>query len=116
MAEMKRQIIALGGGGFTAIPQNLALDRYSVSHARTTRPAVCFLGAATGDSPMYIAKFYAAYAGLGCTPSHLPLFERTPNLRETLLRQDVIYVGGGNTKSMLAVWRDWGIPEILREA
>jgi peptidase E len=28
----------------------------------------------------------------------------------------VIYVGGGNTKSMLAVWRDWGIPELLREA
>ena len=28
----------------------------------------------------------------------------------------MIYVGGGNTKSMLAVWREWGVPEILREA
>jgi peptidase E len=32
------------------------------------------------------------------------------------LSQDVIYVGGGNTRSMLAVWREWGLPEILREA
>jgi dipeptidase E len=28
----------------------------------------------------------------------------------------VVYVGGGNTKSMLVVWRDWGLPELLREA
>jgi peptidase E len=33
-----------------------------------------------------------------------------------LLNQDVIYVGGGNTKSLLAVWRDWDVSEILREA
>jgi len=27
-----------------------------------------------------------------------------------------IYVGGGNTKSMLAVWREWNLPGILRKA
>jgi peptidase E len=37
-------------------------------------------------------------------------------LRSYLLAQDVIYVGGGNTKSMLAVWREWGLPELLHEA
>jgi peptidase E len=37
-------------------------------------------------------------------------------MRSYLLAQDVIYVGGGNTKSMLAVWREWGVPELLREA
>jgi peptidase E len=46
----------------------------------------------------------------------LTLFKRTPDLRASLLNQDVIYVGGGNTKSMLVVWRDWGLPELLREA
>jgi peptidase E len=44
------------------------------------------------------------------------IFKRTPDLRAFLLNQDVIYVGGGNTKSMLVVWRDWGLPELLREA
>jgi peptidase E len=37
-------------------------------------------------------------------------------LRGYLLSQDVIYVGGGNTKSMLAIWKDWGLPELLYEA
>jgi peptidase E len=37
-------------------------------------------------------------------------------LKQALLTQDVIYVGGGNTKSMLAVWRDWDVPRLLRRA
>jgi peptidase E len=56
------------------------------------------------------------YERLGAVPSVLRFFERTPDLRETLLTQDAIYVGGGNTKSMLAVWREWGLPDVLREA
>ena len=28
----------------------------------------------------------------------------------------MIYVGGGNVRSMLAVWREWGLPALLREA
>jgi peptidase E len=114
--ENKRQIIAIGGGGFSAVPQNLSLDAYILRQSRRPDPSVCFIGTATGDSSVYLAKFYASYARLGCRPTHLPLFERTPDVRSLLLRQDVIYVGGGNTKSMLAVWREWGMPEILREA
>ena len=60
--------------------------------------------------------FIARSLRLPCQPSHLSFFDRTPDLRSYLLAQDVIYVGGGNTKSMLAVWRDWGLPELLREA
>ena len=30
--------------------------------------------------------------------------------------RQIIPIGGGNTKSLLAVWRDWGVAEILREA
>ncbi|WP_052426775.1 Type 1 glutamine amidotransferase-like domain-containing protein [Paraburkholderia terrae] len=33
-----------------------------------------------------------------------------------LLEQDAIYVGGGNTKSALAVWREWELDSILRTA
>ena len=69
-----------------------------------------------GDTDTNLVKFYSTYSGYDCRPSHLPLFQRTPNLRQHLLRQDIIYVGGGNTKSMLAVWRDWGLPNLLKEA
>ena len=71
---------------------------------------------ATGDNAEYIAKFYAAYSSLDARPAHLPFFHRTPDLRALVLAQDVIFVGGGNTKSMLAVWKEWELPEILREA
>jgi peptidase E len=116
MTPKKRQIVAMGGGSFTVEPDNPRLERYVLAQTGRKRPRICFLGTATGDADSYIAKFYAAFTKLDCRPTHIPLFARTPDLRKELLDQDVIYVGGGNTKSMLAVWREWGIPPILREA
>ena len=49
--------------------------------------------------------------------SHLELFRRTvTDLRAFVLAQDIVYVGGGNTANMLAVWRVHGLDTILREA
>jgi dipeptidase E len=109
-------IIAVGGSAFSAEPRNLALDKYILDQAGKVRPKVLMIPTATGDHVEYVAKFYAAYAALDARPAHLPLFHRTADLREMVLSQDVVFVGGGNTKSMLAVWRDWGLPEILQEA
>ena len=78
-----RQIIALGGGGFSMEPDNLLLDRYILEQANTARPSICFLPTASGDSSQYIVNFYTAYTRLDCTPSHITLFNRTPDLRET---------------------------------
>jgi dipeptidase E len=114
--ENLRQIIAMGGGGFSMEPENLALDEYVLAQARAALPAVAFLPTASGDADSYVERFYTAFSGLPCRPSHLSLFSRTPDLRAYLLAQDVIYVGGGNTKSLLGVWREWGLPEVLREA
>jgi peptidase E len=38
------------------------------------------------------------------------------DLRSLILAQDVVYVGGGNTVNLLAVWRAQGVDRILREA
>lgn len=112
-----QQIIALGGGGFSMEPDNLALDRYIVEQAGVDRPKVCFLSQASGEAPLYIAGFYKAFAELDCRPSHLSLFTpHTADIEDYLMSQDVIYVGGGNTRSMLALWREWGIDAILRRA
>jgi dipeptidase E len=116
MPETLRQLIAMGGGGFTMEPENLALDAYALEAAGVETPAVGFLATASGDSAPYLDHFYDSFSALPCRPSHLPLFSRTPDLRTYLLAQDVIYVGGGNTKTMLGVWREWGLPERLREA
>lgn len=78
-------------------------------------PTVCFLGTATGDS--YVPGFYEAFRSDKCRPSHVALFGiPRPDWREHLLSRDVVFVGGGNTASMLAVWRAHGVDEVLREA
>ncbi len=112
-----QQIIAMGGGGFSMEPDNLALDRYILQQAKKQRPRVCFLPTASGDVDGYILNFYRAFSKLECQPSDLCLFHLpTADLEGFLLEQDVIYVGGGNTRSMLALWREWSLDSILRKA
>lgn len=112
---MPTQIIAIGG--FESVAQRRAFDTYVFAQSRAPQnPAVGFIGTATGDAESSTLRFYAGVGPLPCRASHLSLFTRTPDLRRYLLSQDVIWVGGGNTKSMLAVWREWGLPELLREA
>jgi len=116
MAEKPRQIIPIGGGGFYRDLENLELEKYLIRQTGVDHARVAFMPTASGEPDHYVASFYAAFLKLGCRPSVLTFFKRTPDLRAFLLEQDVIYVGGGNTKSLLAVWRDWGVAEILREA
>lgn len=113
---MSRQIVALGGGGFSDRPSS-ALDDYVLSLSSAAEPRVCFLPTASGDSESYVATFYRAFAPRRCRPSDLSLFHRSvDDLKTFLLQQNVIYVGGGNTANMLAVWRLHGVDRILRDA
>ncbi|MEU1262439.1 peptidase E [Streptomyces cellulosae] len=110
--------IALIGGGFST-DEDGVLDDWVLGQARTPRPTVCFVPTASGDAPGYIEKFFDAFRAKDCEPSVLPLFRRDLDdiaLREFLLAQDVVYVGGGNTANLLAVWRVHGVDRLLREA
>ena len=111
-----KQIIAIGGGGFGREIKDLKIEQYIVEQSKSKTPKICFIPTATGDDQAYIDTFYKAFDSLGCKTSHINFFKRTINLKEHILDQDIIYVGGGNTKSMLAVWREWGLDKILFEA
>lgn len=112
-----KHIVAMGGGGFSMEPENPLLDQFVLYLTNQQRPKVCFLGQASAESADYTMRFYQAFARLGAQPSHLSLFGRvTRDWRDHLLAQDVIYVGGGNTRSMLALWREWGVNEVLYQA
>jgi len=107
------RIAAMGGGGFLMEPRNRRLDNWLLSLTGKRRPRVLFLPTANGDSPRYIARFHRAFDN----GSHLELFNRTVrDLRSFVLRRDIVYVGGGNTANMLAIWRLHGLDAILREA
>src|SRR4029079_359634 len=85
MKRILRQIIAIGG--FSKKSRNRSLEGYVLAQARRRNPAVCFLATASGDAESYISKFYKAFAGYRCRPTHVPLFGRTPDLRQALLTQ-----------------------------
>ena len=79
-------------------------------------PRVCFVPTASGDAEGYVERFRAAFAARA-EASVLDLFRRSvADLEAFLLSQEVIYVGGGNTANMLAVWRVHGVDRILRAA
>jgi dipeptidase E len=110
-----RQILAFGGVDVTS-PAHAPLTDFLLELAGVERPRMLFIGTASFEAPEYALAFYEAF-GHRASASHLSLFPWPPaELRARILEQDVVYVGGGNTASMLAVWRVHGVDELLREA
>ena len=112
-----KQIVALGGGGFSMEPENPLLDRYILKQSGKETPKICFIGTASGDADGYINRFYQFFKQERCEPSHLSLF-RPPvrDLESFILDKDILYVGGGNTKNLLALWKEWGLDKMLKKA
>ncbi len=115
---MVRRILAMGGGGFSMEPDNPLLDDFLLSCAPAARtPRVCFVPTASGDSPGYIDRFHHAFGSGRAEANVLTLFRREhADLSAFLAGQDVVYVGGGNTANLLALWQLHGLDRALREA
>jgi peptidase E len=109
----------MGGGGFSTHPPDPALDEFVLGLAHRREPRICLLPTAGGDAQEQIVRFHAAFGDRACIASHLSLFRlgRHPvSLRDHLLGQDIIYVGGGSMLNMLAIWQAHAIDAIMREA
>jgi dipeptidase E len=115
MPQVNQQILGLGGGGDTP-EQTRALLAYAFSLTGRERPRVLHVPTAVGDADSAVVAFYERCAGLG-ELTHLKFHPWPPaGLRELVLAQDAIFVGGGSTANMLAIWRVHGIDVLLREA
>jgi dipeptidase E len=113
----QRHIVAMGGGGFSMDGDNPLLDDFVLSLARRKRARICFIATASGDSDTYIRLFHDAFPPKRAHATHLRLFDRSVvDLRTLVLEQDVIYVGGGSTANLLAIWRLHGLDRALRAA
>jgi len=124
MEEIKGHIVAMGGGGFSMEPENPLLDNFTLSLAARTPAKICFLPTASAESAVYIVKFYRAFSARAIptdlTIFHSPSLPRQPvvtsDIAKFIADQDIIYVGGGNTANLLAIWRLHGIDQALRAA
>ena len=105
----RRQIVALGGAP--------APVDYLLELTGRPDPKVYFVPTASGDAATMVVRFYDTFPSRRCRPSHLELFGiPPPDLRGLVLDQDLIWVGGGNTANMLAVWRVHRLDDVMREA
>ncbi len=105
-------------------PENPLLDDFVLSLVGRPMPRVCFLPTASGDAAGYVARFYRALSGR-CFPSDLTLVDSlglprrpasTRDLQAHVRAQDVLYVGGGSTLHLLALWRAHGLDQVIRQA
>ena len=118
---MSGAIACIGGGGFLLDDARLLQERWLLSllpEARRARPRVLFVGTAGGDGVVGQLKAYKAFTQIGCDIASLPFFpyEMKRDYAAEARAADLIYVGGGNTVAMIAVWREFGFDRALREA
>ena len=112
----KGHIIAIGGGGFGRNPNHRKIEKYILELTGKEKPNIVFFPTASAENQDYIIQFYKCFTKMSCEPSHVTFFQRTPRLDSIINKADVIYVGGGNTKSMLAVWQEWKLDKLLLKA
>lgn len=117
-SALLRRVLAIGGGGFSVERYGLQQERLLLSLARCSRPRVLFVPTASGDCELYQLRFYRAFSWLDCTTDVLPFFpyDMKRDYARSVRDADVVFVGGGNTVAMLAVWREFGFDSALRRA
>lgn len=115
-AATKKIIFAIGG--WKKAKDALPLMRYFIELTGKPNPKVCLLPTAMGDSSDSIVSWYDIMNQLECRPRHLCLFQpsKVDSFETYLLDMDAIYVGGGNTLNMLAIWKEQGIDKVLQKA
>ncbi|SLG78097.1 peptidase E [Mycobacteroides abscessus subsp. massiliense] len=116
MDPLRRSTIVLLGGGFSD-GQHDELDTFLLEQSNSACPKICFIPTASGDSQGYIERFHTAFSRRKCKASHLELFRRNESdIHAFVAEQDILYVGGGNTANLLAVWRLHDVDRAIRQA
>ena len=114
MPNTPSRIFAVGRG------VNPVLIKKFVELTGKDYPRICYLPTASGDSAEMISWWNNLGAELKFEPYvqklFISTFDQPQGFDEILLNMDAIYVGGGNTVNMLAIWREHGIDQILKEA
>ncbi len=116
------KIVAIAGGsiGYRSTPNTIPLEREIIRLTGKKHPTLLLIPTASKDSPSYFDVVQKHFGKrLGCRTDVLYLLGKRyarSELEKRILGSDIIYVGGGNTKYMLTVWRKAGLDILLRKA
>lgn len=118
-----KKIIAIGGGeiGRQGVKnETLSIDSHLLKSVGKINPKLLFIPTASSDADGYIHSVNEYFGKrLGCVVDVLTLtkIKYSPKqLRDKILKTDIIYVGGGNTLRMMKLWRQHGVDNLLKEA
>lgn len=109
------RIVAIGGGD---LQSNVPINKYIVEMDKKNSHNFLFVGTASGDDEGYIENIKKAFEPLNCQVKALCLTKEEysqTEIDELLEWADIIYVGGGDTFSMMEIWRKYGLDKKLRE-
>ena len=115
---MPSHLFAIGGGG-TSGPKG-GPNRMLMEVLKTTGkrfPKICLIPTATGDSRETIFEFIEAFHRIGAHANYLSLYSvPTRDLDSFVMDFDAVYINGGNTRNLIALWREWELDRILIKA
>ena len=118
-----KKLVCIGGGEIPRIKNGIQLpyetkgiDEEIVKLSEKDNPKFLFIGIASTNYLEYFSVIGKVYENLGCSVSLFDPIKSYKEMREDILNTDIIYVGGGNTRYLLDVFREKHIDELLLEA
>ncbi len=115
MPSIEKKIIAIGGGGFTHQVDE-SLDQFVVDQSKKINNKIGFLATASNDDKKKISLFYKRFENTESELSHFNLTSDVNGFSEWILNKDIVYIGGGNTKFMLEIWKNNMLENIFKKA
>ncbi|WP_404710613.1 Type 1 glutamine amidotransferase-like domain-containing protein [Sphingomonas sp. MMS24-J13] len=117
--EKQPTILAIGGGGFFPQPwetQSL-MPEYLMALTPAKNPKICWLGPASGESANSFNQFVMGWSPYPAQVKHFSIYDpETLDFVDYLMGMDIVFVGGGSTKNLMALWREWGFDKALHTA
>lgn len=108
------RVVAIAGGDLSSTRE---LNIHTIKLTHKTKPNVLFIGTASHDAEGYIEAITKEFNFLNCEVKSLCLCLKNYDDKEIdnlLSWSDIIYVGGGDTVSMMQLWKQYRLDERLK--
>ena len=108
------RIVAIAGGNLSSTRE---INIHTIKLTNYANPNVLFIGTASNDAEGYIEAITKKFNLLKCEVKSLCLCSKeydNKDIDSILSWADIIYVGGGDTISMMQIWRQRGLDDKLK--